>query len=25
MSRGSSVRLVTRLWAGRPGFDSRHG
>jgi hypothetical protein len=25
MSRGSSVSIVTRLWAGRPGFNSRQG
>jgi hypothetical protein len=24
-SRGSSVSIVTRLWAGRPGFNSRQG
>jgi hypothetical protein len=24
-SRDSSVSVVTRLWAGQPGLDSRHG
>jgi hypothetical protein len=24
-SRVGPVRIQTRLWAGRPGFDSRHG